>query len=182
MPQKGWLLAHYDHWPHGCGEQWLWLHTPRPTLQHTALPSPTASPGSSRAGQTLIHGCPRRPFTKGISNHQVQQAETVHRRAAPWLLGSVWGDVQGSQGTGPSGSVSLAVSVPPRLRRVPRSPGTVRQCWLGLLSRLGAAWPVLVRQRDDIIVDARLQLLDLLSRCLGREDSLCLHHRCICHC
>lgn len=42
--------------------------------------------------------------------------------------------------------------------------------------------PVLVRQRDDIVVDPLLQLLDLLGRRLGSEHALCLRHRSISHC
>lgn len=45
-----------------------------------------------------------------------------------------------------------------------------------------SAGPGLVRQRDDIVVDARLQLLHLLGCCLGGEDALCLGHGCIRHC
>lgn len=42
--------------------------------------------------------------------------------------------------------------------------------------------PVLVCQRDDIVVDPLLQLLDLLGRGLGGEHSLRLGHRSIGHC
>lgn len=127
---------------------------------------------------------------KGISDHQVQQAKRQSTQGLPpWLLSSLWGNVQDPHGAGPSGSVSVVVSVPPWLRRVLCSPGTIRQLLAGAAAAGAAACParcgagpVLVRQRDDIVVDARLQLLDLLGCCLGGEDALCLGHRRIRHC
>lgn len=83
----------------------------------------------------------------------------------------------------------MVVSVLPRLKRVLCSPGIIRQLLAGAAAAGAAACParcgpgpVLVRQRDDIVVDARLQLLDLLGCRLGSEDALCLGHRCIRHC
>lgn len=40
----------------------------------------------------------------------------------------------------------------------------------------------LIRQRDDIVMDPLLQLLDLLSRCLCGEHALGLGHGSIGHC
>lgn len=82
-------------------------HTPPLTLHHTDVPSPTAPPGSSCAGQTPIHGCPTQTVQeKGF------QTETGHSRAVPVAAEQSLGVVQDSHGTGPSGSASLAVSVP----------------------------------------------------------------------
>lgn len=114
----------------------------------------------------------------------MQQAKRSSTQGLPsWLLSSLWGELQHSPGTGLSGSVSPVQSVMPRLRCVLGSPGAVRQLLAGAAAA-GAArrCPVLVRQRDDIVVDARLQLLHLLSRGLGGEDALCLGHRRIRHC
>ena len=50
------------------------------------------------------------------------------------------------------------------------------------LSISQACHQVLICQRDDIVVDSLLQLLDLLSRCLRGEHALCLSHGSISHC
>lgn len=41
---------------------------------------------------------------------------------------------------------------------------------------------MLICQRDDIVVDSLLQLLDLLSRCLRGKHALCLSHGSVSHC
>lgn len=59
-------------------------HTSSLILHHTVVPSPMASPGPSCAEQTLIHGCPCRPFRKsGFRPSSATDKETVLTRAAP---------------------------------------------------------------------------------------------------
>lgn len=159
-------------------------HTSSLTLHHTVVPSPMASPGPSCAGQTLIHGCPRRPFRKGgFRPSSATDEETVLTRAVP---------VAAEQ------SLRGGAGLPQHRAEQQRAPGcvcatTAQVCpsqprhnkatagWGGCCqpAQHGAA---LVRQRDDIVVDARLQLLDLLGCRLGGEDALGLGHGRICHC
>lgn len=87
--------------------------------------------------------------------------------------------MQDSHGPGLSSSVSLGVSVHPSQPR--HNKAMLAGAVLPVPARCGPG-PVLVRQRDDIVVDARLQLLDLLGCCLCGEHALGLGHRCIRHC
>lgn len=171
----------------------LWLrgavavaaHTSSLTLHRTVVPSPTASPGSSCAGQTLIHGCPHRPFRKrDFRPPSATGKETVHTRAAP-----VAAEQSLRGGAGPPWHRAEWQRVPGCVRATtvqvrPSQPrhNKATAGWGGCCPARCGPGPVLVRQRDDIVVDARLQLLDLLGRCLGGEDALRLGHRRIRHC
>lgn len=155
-------------------------HTSSLTLHHTVVHSPMASPGPPCAGQTLIHACPRTQFRKrGFKPSSATGKVTAFTRAAEQSLGG---------GAGP-----------PRHRAErQRVPGCVcaTTAWVCPLqprhNKATAGWGgccqrtvhgvLLVRQRDDIVVDARLQLLHLLRCCLGGEDTLGLGHGCIRHC
>lgn len=164
----------------GCG----CTHLISDTAPHTVVPSPMASPGPPCAGQTLIHACPHRQFGKrGFRPSSATGKETVHTRAAPVAAEQSLGG-----GAGPPWHRAERQRVPgcvcattaqvcpsqPRHNKATAGWGGCCQCTVQ-----GA---LLVRQRDHIVVDARLQLLHLLCCCLSGEDALGLGHGRIRHC